>query len=206
MTRQSTRERVCDKLLESLGRAQHGSRELDIIICNLFGDASSQAGKMIRLLVEEGYPWHVVSELLDEDLPPYTTTLDAALPGENIVLALYSPRRGRWAAVHETPAGEQVLVWAATECLARRRAALKAIGATLLPRAVPASAKPPAPAKPAARPVPRAVPRPPTGAAAAQPAPSPHGWSLVPDPEAAPEDVEPEDVEEEGEEEWKILF
>ncbi len=201
MTHQSTRERVCDELLESLGSARHGGRELDLIICNLLGDTSSEAGKMIRLLVEEGYPWDVVSELLDEDLPPYTTTLDAALPGENIVLAFYSPRRGRWAAVHETPAGEQVLVWAANECLARRRAALKAIGTTLLPRAVPASTKPPAPAKPAARPAPRAVPRPPTGAAAPQPATSPHGWSLVPDPEAVPEDVE-----EEGEEEWKILF
>ena len=202
MTHQSTRKRVCDELLESLGSARHGGRELDLIICNLLGDTSSEAGKMIRLLVEEGYPWHVVSELLDEDLPPYTSTLDAALPGENIVLALYSPRRGRWAAVHETPAGEQVLAWAANECLARRRAALMALGATLLPRA--------APAKPAARPAPRAVPRPPagaeapqppTGAEAPQPAASPHGWSLVPDPEAAPEDVA-----EEGEEEWKILF
>ena len=224
MTRQSTRERVCDKLLESLGSAQHGGRELDIIICNLFGDASSQAGKMIRLLVEEGYAWHVVAELLDEELPPYTTTLDAALPGENIVLALYSPRRGRWSAVHETPAGEQVLVWAASECLARRRAALKAMRATLLPQPLPA--KPPAPAKPTAplpvepavsapakptaRPAPRAVPRPParpaahssTGATEApRPAANPHGWSLTPDPEAAQEDAP-----EEGEEAWKILF
>ncbi len=150
---------------------------------------------MIQLLVEEGYPWHVVSELLDEELPPYTTTLDAALPGENIVLALYSPRRGRWAAVQETPAGEQVLVWAASECLARRRAALKAMRAILLPRAAPA------PAKPAARPAPRAVPRPATGAGAPQPAARSHGWSLEPDPEAAQEDAP-----EEGEEEWKILF
>ena len=195
MIHQSTRKRVCDKLLESLGSARRGGRELDIIICYLLGDTSSEAGKMIQLLVEEGYPWNVVAELLDEELPPYTTTLDAALPGENIVLALYSPRRGRWAAVQETPAGEQVLVWAASECLARRRAALKAMRATLLPRAAPA------PAKPAARPAPRSVPRPPTGAEAPQPAASPHGWSLAPDPEAAPEDAA-----EEGEEEWKILF
>jgi hypothetical protein len=92
--------------------------------------------------------------------------------------------------------------------LARRRAALKAVRATLLPR--PARA----PAKPAARAAPRAVPRPPshpptgaeaprppTGTEAPQPAASPHGWSLTPDPEAAPEDAA-----EEGEEEWKILF
>ena len=203
MIHRSTRKRVCDKLLESLGSARRGGRELDIIICYLLGDTSSEAGKMIQLLVEEGYPWDVVAELLDEELPPYTTTLDAALPGENIVLALHSPRRGRWAAVHQTPTGEQVLGWAASECLARRRAALKAMRATLLPRPVPA--KPPAPAKPAARAAPRAVPRPPThpptGAEAPQPAASPQGWSLTPDPEAAQEDVA-----EEGEEEWKILF
>ncbi len=193
MIHQSTRKRVCDKLLESLGSARRGGRELDIIICYLLGDTSSEAGKMIQLLIEEGYPWNVVAELLDEELPPYTTTLDAALPGENIVLALHSPRRGSWAAVHETPAGEQVLVWAASECLARRRAALKAMRATLLPR--------PVPAKPAARPAPRAVPRPATGAGAPQPAARSHGWSLEPDPEAAQEDAA-----EEGEEEWKILF
>ncbi len=225
MIHQSTRKRVCDKLLESLGGARQGGRELDIIIGYLLGDTSSEAGKMIQLLVEEGYPWNVVAELLDEELPPYTTTLDAALPGENIVLALHSPRRGRWAAVHETPAGEQVLVWAASECLARRRAGLKAMRATLLPRPALApskplaASKPPAPAKPAAHPAPRAVPRPPigaeaprpptgaeaprppTGAEAPRPAASPHGWSLTPDPEAAPEDAA-----EEGEAEWKILF
>ncbi len=205
MIHRSTRKRVCDKLLESLGSARRGGRELDIIICYLLGDTSGEAGKMIQLLVEEGYPWNVVAELLDEELPPYTTTLDAALPGENIVLALHSPRRGRWAAVHETPAGEQVLVWAASECLARRRAALKAMRATLLPRPAPAPAKPAAPAEPAARPgprvAPRAVPRPPTGAEAPQPAARPHGWSLTPDPEAAPEDAA-----EGAEEEWKILF
>ncbi len=207
MIHQSTRKRVCDKLLESLGSARRGGRELYIIICYLLGDTASEAGKMNQLLVEEGYPWNVVAELLDAELPPYTATLDAALPGENIVLALHSPRRGRWAAVHETPTGEQVLVWAASECLARRRAALKAMRATLLPRPAPVPAKPtaptkpPAPAKPTARPAPRAVPRPPTGAKAPQPAASPHGWSLTPDPEAAPADAA-----EEGEEEWKILF
>ncbi|MCH6588683.1 MAG: hypothetical protein IH805_10290, partial [Proteobacteria bacterium] len=66
MIHQSTRKRVCDKLLESLGGARRGGRELDIIICYLLGDTSSEAGKMIQLLVEEGYPWNVVAELLDE--------------------------------------------------------------------------------------------------------------------------------------------
>ena len=179
MIHQSTRRRVWDKLLESLGGAEAGGRELDIVIHYLLGsqaeDGGGEAGQMIELLVEEGYPWEVVSELLDAELPPYTTALDAALPGENIVLALHSPRRGRWAAVHKTPGGQQVLVWAASECLARRRAALKAIGANLPARAP-------------------------------KPAPRTQGWSRIPEaalPGAAAQDTEtPEEVETE----WKILF
>ncbi len=186
MIHQSTRKRVWDKLLESLGGADAGGRELDIVIHYLLGsqaeDGGGEAGQMIELLVEEGYPWEVVSELLDAELPPYTTALDAALPGENIVLALYSPRRGRWAAVHKTPRGQQVLVWAASECLARRRAALKAIGANLPAR----TATPPA--------------------RTARPAPSAQGWSRMPEaaiPETATQNTEtPEEVETE----WKILF
>jgi hypothetical protein len=184
MIHQSTRRRVWDKLLESLGGAEAGGRELDIVIHYLLGsqaeDGGGEAGQMIELLVEEGYPWEVVSELLDAELPPYTTALDAALPGENIILALHSPRRGRWAAVHKTSGGQQVLVWAASECLARRRAALKGIGANQPARA------------------PKLSPR-------------VQGWSRM--PEAAvpgttatnaetPEEVGPEEVGAE----WKILF
>ncbi len=204
MIHQSTRRRVWDKLLESLGSAETGGRELDIIIHYLLGtqtqDAGGEAGQMIELLVEEGYPWEVVSELLDAALPPYTTALDAALPGENIILALHSPRRGRWAAVHQTPSGQQVLVWAASECLARRRAALKALGAVLLARA---SAAPARSAKPAAPSV-------------AKPASSAHGWSRMPEattqdaaiPDATIPDAANPDagMPEEGETEWKILF
>ena len=126
-----------------------------------------------------------VSELLDAELPPYTTALDAALPDENIVLALYSPRRGRWAAVHETPSGKQVLVWAAGECLARRRAALKARGADLLSRA--AAIKPAVPSH-------------------AEPAPSVHGWSRIAETGAQEAPTQETEAPEEGETEWKILF
>ncbi len=194
MIHQSTRRRVWDKLLESLGGAEAGGRELDIVIHYLLGaqaeDAGGEAGQMIELLVEEGYPWEVVSELLDAELPPYTTALDAALPGENIILALHSPRRGRWAAVHQTPGGEQVLVWAASECLARRRAALKALGAAL-------------PAGATATPARSAKPAVPSGA---KPAPRAYGWSRM--PEAATRDATTQDAEapKEDETEWKILF
>ncbi len=191
----NTRKRVWEKLLESLGGAEAGGRELDIVIHYLIGaqakDGGGEAGQMIALLVEEGYPWEVVSELLDADLLPYTTALDAALPGENIVLALYSPRRGRWAAVHEATDGAQAPVWAASECLARRRAALKGLGANPPARA---TATPMRPAKPITPPMPK-------------PAANPHGWSRRPgDAAQVPATQEAEAQEKEGEAEWKILF
>jgi hypothetical protein len=189
MIHQSTRRRVCDKLLESLGSAERGGRELDIIISYLFGEppgeAASETNQMIQLLVEEGYPWQVVSELLDAELPAYTGSLDAALPGENVVLTLYSAKRKRWAAVHKTPADEHVLVWATSECLARRRAALKALRATLAP---PAAAGP-------AEPAPQRAPE------GAHQAASPHGWGR-----SAEARTEQTEAPAEGESEWKILF
>ncbi len=191
MIHQSTKSKVFEKLIASLERAKGGSRELDIIISFILGDTSTDAGKMIQLLVEEGYPWSVISELLDEDLAPYTSALDAALPGENIVLALYSPRRAKWAVVHQKPDGEQVLVWAASEALARRVAALKATRGSAKPAGAmapgrPTKARPAAPKKPAP-----AAPKKPAPVAPAR------AWT---------EPAAPVDEEQEAESEWKILF
>ena len=126
MLHQSTKARVYEKLILSLTNARRGQRELDIVVSFVLGDTTSEAGKMIELFVEEGYPWDVISELLDDDLPAYTTSLDAAAPGENIVLAAYSKKRRQWVAVHRADNGEQISAWAATECLARRLAGLQA--------------------------------------------------------------------------------
>ncbi|MEE8189708.1 MAG: hypothetical protein V3T80_10905 [Kiloniellales bacterium] len=180
MLQQAARAKVFGKLLASLQGAARGSRELDIIISYLLGDTTSEAGQMIQLLVEEGYPWNVISELLDEELPPYTRALDAALPGENIVLTLYSPRRSKWAASHRKPDGEQVLVWAATEPLARRCAALKGLSTHT-----------------AARPAPRPAAAPPRPKAEASAATRP---AVEPAPRRQAEE------EEMAESEWKILF
>ena len=126
MLQESTKARIYEKLILSLKNARRGQRELDIVVSFVLGDTSSEAGKMIELFVEEGYPWDVISELLDEDLPAYTSSLDAAPPGENIVLAAFSKKRRQWVAVHRADNGEQVSAWAATECLARRLAGLQA--------------------------------------------------------------------------------
>jgi len=157
MAQVPTRTKILDKLLASLEAADHGGRDLDIIVTFALGETSTEAGRMIQLLVEEGYPWDVISELLDEDLPPYTTALDAAIPGERIVLSAYSRKRKRWLAAHETTSGKKVLSWAANECLARRLAALRALGpragstrpATETVGAAPAPPRPRPPARPA---------------------------------------------------------
>jgi len=58
-------------------------------------------------------------------VPHYTASLDSCIPGENIVLALRPGDGNRWVAVHRLADGVEVIAWAATECLARRAAALK---------------------------------------------------------------------------------
>jgi hypothetical protein len=116
------------KVIPSLGEAPQGGEDIDIRISVALGDLQSGSAKLLRLFVEEGYDWNVISSLLDEQVPPYTTSLDADVPGENIVGVLYSRKRGRWAAIHRGPDGrEEGPVWAATEALARRAAGLAGI-------------------------------------------------------------------------------
>lgn len=61
--------------------------------------------------------------------PHYTTSLDAALPGENIVRAQFY-RTGHWLAEHEGVDGMRYPAKAATEALARRIACLRALAST----------------------------------------------------------------------------
>jgi hypothetical protein len=80
-------------------------------------------------MTEGSFSLEVAGELLDGRPPPFTRTLDAAIPGENIVLATYSDKRGQWAAVQREADGREFMSWAATEALARRAAALQAFSA-----------------------------------------------------------------------------
>lgn len=111
-------------LIEKLDKASHGDRNLDLQIEYCAGVAFEERTDIARLLVEEGFSWETVSQALDDHVPPYTASLDAALPGENIVFMVKSERRGKWGAVHRTAEGRDFLRWGATECIARRLAAL----------------------------------------------------------------------------------
>ncbi len=117
--------KLLQKVISALGEAPEGGEVLDVRISVALGDLQSGSAKLLRLFVEEGYDWAVISGLLDEQVPPYTTSLDAGVPGENIVGVLFSRKRGRWAAIHRRPDGrEEGPAWAATEALARRAAGL----------------------------------------------------------------------------------
>ena len=92
------------------------------------GDRIDIAG----VLIKEGVSWETVSETLDARVPTYTTSLDAAIEGENIQFAVKSEKRERWGAMHRSRRRQEFLAWAASEPLARRLAALKGRRADLL--------------------------------------------------------------------------
>jgi hypothetical protein len=143
------RIRLLERVVEALCEAEEGGRELDGRIALALGGTRSESDKLLNLFLEEDYDWRTVSALLDAQVPDYTTSLDAAVPGETIVGVLFSERRGRWAAVHRAPDGVNgEPIWTANEALARRAAGLAGLlrearsdaGARAEPKSGPADA------------------------------------------------------------------
>lgn len=118
-----------DDLIDSLNTAEQGGLKLDTLVAYAVADVDLRTATLRDVMTEGSFSWEVAGELLDGRPPPFTRTLDAAIPGENIVLATYSDRRGRWAAVQREADGREFMSWAATEALARRAAALQAFRA-----------------------------------------------------------------------------
>jgi len=113
-------------LIAEIEAAATGGAVLDARIHFGFRIAARRAPDIAALLIEEGITWPTVEAVMDEQLPPYTTSLDASLEGELITFVVRSAKRGRWGAMQKARCGEEVLAWAATEALARRLAALRA--------------------------------------------------------------------------------
>lgn len=120
---------VLDNLLQDLEQATEGSRKLDILISFVIGETPARHRPVIKILLEDETKTALICKLIGEDFPRYTEMLDAKLPDENVVLSMYSEARGKWAAAHKPANGEEFVAWAATEVLARRLAALKALQA-----------------------------------------------------------------------------
>lgn len=116
---------VLDALIDALAAAPGGSRELDLRIDYGLGVVMSGRVDLATTMIREGISWPTVSDVLDSRVPPFTSSLDAAIDGENIAFTIRSERRGRWGAMHRAGCGKEILVWAATEALARRLAALE---------------------------------------------------------------------------------
>jgi hypothetical protein len=66
---------------------------------------------------------------IDITTPPYSTSLDAATPGENITSMHF--REGWWKAVHTSPEGDCFVGKARTEIMARRSAGMKGLAASI---------------------------------------------------------------------------
>ncbi len=114
-------------LIVALQEAPTGDRKLDAMVAYHCGAVSRDVHQMVRLLIDEGSSWDLVFELMEGDIPAFTSSLDASVPGENIVCAIFSTKYQRWAAVNRDEDGAEVLAWAADEVLARRVAGLQAI-------------------------------------------------------------------------------
>lgn len=113
-------------LITEIENAIAGSEALDIRIHFGYRVAARRAPGISAILIEEGISWPIVEAVLEEQIPPFTTSLDASLAGEDISFVIRSTKRGRWGAMQKARCGEEILAWAATEPLARRLAALRA--------------------------------------------------------------------------------
>ncbi len=113
-------------LIGEIEDAPVGNEALDARIHFGFRLAARRAPDIAALLIDQGITWPTVEAVLDEQTPPFTTSLDASLEGENITCVIRSTKRQLWGAMQKARCGEEILAWAATEPLARRLAALRA--------------------------------------------------------------------------------
>lgn len=125
MSRHLRQREFVENLIRTIETAEEGGQRLDSVVAYLLGEGDADTDEIIDLIVQEGYPLEVSGELVDADVSPFSTSLDAKLPGENIVLTMFASRKNQWMAIHRSSDGNDSVAWARTECLARRAAALK---------------------------------------------------------------------------------
>lgn len=134
-------------LISEIESATAGNVALDARIHFGYRIATRRTPDIAALLIEQGITWPTVEAVLDEQIPPFTTSLDAALDGEDITFVIRSTKRQRWGAMQKARCGEEILAWAATEPLARRLAAIQALHVDLEKSAVTSGAPAVAPVK-----------------------------------------------------------
>lgn len=189
-----------DALISEIENAPAGSEALDSRIHFGFRVAMERCPDIGELLFREGISWLTVKQAMDAQILPFTTTLDAALEGEEITFVVHAVRQGKWGAMQRTRHGEEVLVWAATEPMARRLAAIKAWRAQFARAAAEVKLR----AETAEVDQPEPAPPPPPDPATAAPA------AETPPPAVATEREKPEmhavTVAAEEKKDWEVLF
>lgn len=112
------------KLVSALETADRGSSVLDLELkCGLALDVADFGGMGSGLEAE--FTTETVELILGEMVTPFTRSLDASLPGENIVFSMFSSAKNLWVSVHRDTEGREFVSWAASEPLSRRAAALR---------------------------------------------------------------------------------
>jgi len=114
-------------LVKRLCEAERPDRVLDAEIwCFAEGfrfDAMTPDGGFVLASFQlQSGRWHQTNYEISF-IPEYTGSLDAALPGEEIIMVTTAPDYG-WLAFHEDAGGGKYQATAKTEALARRAAAL----------------------------------------------------------------------------------
>ena len=112
--------------VEALEAASGPDRVVDLMLAYATDQGSQELRRTLPMLIEEGFSWAAIGEVLASEAAGYTGSLDAALPWERVVFTMYSRKRRQWSAIHRAADGRETAAWAATEPLARRLAAMKA--------------------------------------------------------------------------------
>src|SRR3546814_234298 len=116
MSEYNRKDGIIRRVVSALSTAPGGGQELDCMISYALELARGEFDQvMMELLVNEGFSWHVISEIWEGKVAPYTQSLDAGIEGENIAFAMKSERREQWAAVHKAADGTEHVAWARTE-------------------------------------------------------------------------------------------
>lgn len=113
-------------LVSALESAETGEPSLDLRIRHGIPGAQVRVAATDAAITAE-LSRDSVEAILGDMVSPYSRSLDASLPDENIVFAMYSREKERWVAVHRDAAGREYVSWAATEALARRAAAVRGL-------------------------------------------------------------------------------
>tara|TARA_R110000868_G_scaffold100722_3_gene277103 strand:- start:28982 stop:29509 length:528 start_codon:yes stop_codon:yes gene_type:complete len=115
------------KLVSALETSDQGSPVLDLELKCGLGLELPPGSAMASTGLEAEFAPGTVEIILGEMVNPYSRSLDAALPGENIVFSMYSTIRKLWVSVHRDTDDREFVSWAATEPLSRRAAALRGL-------------------------------------------------------------------------------